>query len=204
MKIFEIMPQQAFFCELSSDLNHDENSKSLNKQMELLEIVSVCKHLTDGNADGVDQTVYQHVTYGGPDLCKILHVLCKKMFGSVSVPSGSLMGMILPLFKGKGLKACVKDNYRGTTLFPVIIKVFEVIILRRLENFPKKAIFPTFSLAFLRVLAVQRLPLLLWRPLTICRKGKFLPVSWTYAKHLTQCGLMDCFINCSQSSSCGI
>ena len=68
----------------------------------------------------------------------------------------------------------------------VIIKVFEVILLRRLENFAKeKGYFPTFSLAFLPFLAVQRLPSLLWRPLTILRKGrsKFLPVSWMYAEH---------------------
>ena len=87
-------------------------------------------------------------------------------------------------------------------MFPVIIKVFKVILLKRLENFAKeKAIFPTFSLAFLSVLAVQKLLLLLWRSLTILRKGKekSLPVSWMYAKHLTMCGLMDCFINCSQS-----
>ena len=59
-------------------------------------------------------------------------------------------------------------------MFPVIIKVFQVILLRRLKNFANwtKAIFPTFSLAFLPVLAVQRLPLLLWRPLTILRKGR--------------------------------
>ena len=124
--------------ELSSDLNHDENLKSLNKQIELSEIVSVCKDLTDGTAGGVDQTVYEHVKYGGLDLWKILHVLYNKMFDSASVPSGSLMGMILPLFKGKGLKACGKDNYRGITMFPVIIQVFEVILLRRLENFSKE------------------------------------------------------------------
>ena len=87
---------------------------------------------------GVDQTVYEHVKYGGPELWKILHVLYNKMFDSASVPSGSLMGMILPLFKGKGLKACEKDNYRGITMFPVISKVFEVILLRRIENFAKE------------------------------------------------------------------
>ena len=48
------------------------------------------------------------------------------------------MRMILPLFKGKGLKACEKDNYRGITMFPVIIKVFEAILLRQLENFAKE------------------------------------------------------------------
>ena len=91
------------FRELTSDLNHDENLKSLNKQIGLSEIVSVCKDLTDGTAGEVDQTVYEHVKYGGSDLSKILHVLYNKMFDSVSVPSGSVTGIILPLFKGKGL-----------------------------------------------------------------------------------------------------
>ena len=89
-------------------------------------------------AGGVDQTVYEHVKYGGLCLLKILHVLYNKMFASGSVPSASLMGMILPLFKSKGLKACGKDIYRGITMFPVIITVFEVIFLRRLENFGKE------------------------------------------------------------------
>ena len=66
--------------ELSSDLNHDENLKPLNKQIELSEIVSVCKDLTDGIAGGVDQTVSEHVKCGGPNLWKILHVLYNKMF----------------------------------------------------------------------------------------------------------------------------
>ena len=56
--------------ELSSDLNHDENPKSLNKQIELSEIVSVCKDLTDGTAGGVDQTVYEHVKYGWSAECR--------------------------------------------------------------------------------------------------------------------------------------
>ena len=70
-------------------------------------MMKICKDLTDSTAGEVDQTVYEHVKYGGPDLWKILHVYYNKMFDSASVPSGSLMGMILPLFKGK------KDNYRA-------------------------------------------------------------------------------------------
>ena len=103
--------------------------KSLNKQIELSKIVSVCKDLTDDIARGVDQTVYKHVKYDGPNLWEILHVLYN-MFDNGSVPSGFLTGMILPRFKDIGLKACEKDSYRGITMFPVIIKVFEVILLR--------------------------------------------------------------------------
>ena len=64
--------------------------------------------MTDGIAEGVDQTIYEHVKYGGPDLWKILHVLYNKMFDNVSVPSGSLMRMILPLSKVKDLKPAKK------------------------------------------------------------------------------------------------
>ena len=47
------------------------------------------------------------------------------MFDSASVPSGSLMGMILPLFKGKGLKACEKDNYRAYNIQSAFLGEFK-------------------------------------------------------------------------------
>ena len=42
-------------------------------------------------------------------------------------------GVILPLFKGKGAKANNKDNYRGIKLFPTLSKIYEMILLGRLE-----------------------------------------------------------------------
>ena len=57
------------------------------------------------------------------------------MFESLAVPTESLTGIVLPLFKGKGPKASEKDNYRGITLFSVVIKFFEMVILTRLEKF---------------------------------------------------------------------
>ena len=45
------------------------------------------------------------------------------------------MGIILPLFKGKGAKANNEDNYRGKTFFPTLCKVYEMILLNRLEKF---------------------------------------------------------------------
>ena len=41
----------------------------------------------------------------------------------------------MPLFKGKGAKANNKDNYRGTTLFPTLCKIYEMILLNRLQKF---------------------------------------------------------------------
>ena len=54
--------------ELSSDLNHEKNLKSLNKQIEQSYIVSVCKDLTDGTAGVVDQKVYEQVKQHGQNV----------------------------------------------------------------------------------------------------------------------------------------
>ena len=45
--------------------------------------------------------------------------------------------MVLSLFKGKCLKASERGNYRGITLFLVVLKVFEMVILKHLEKFAK-------------------------------------------------------------------
>ena len=65
------------------------------------------------------------------------------MFVNGNMPPNSLIGTVLRLFKCKGPKASEKDHYRGITLSPIILKVFEMIILNRLENVQKiKVIFP--------------------------------------------------------------
>ena len=46
--------------------------------------------------------------------------------------------MILPLFKGKGVKANNKNNYRGITVFPTLCKVYEMVLLNRLENYAEQ------------------------------------------------------------------
>ena len=51
------------------------------------------------------------------------------------IPESLKSGIILPLFKGKGAKANNKDNYRGITLFPTLCKIYEMILLNRLDNF---------------------------------------------------------------------
>ena len=48
------------------------------------------------------------------------------------------MGVILPLFKDKEAKANNKDNYRGITMFPALCKIYEMILLNRLEAFAKQ------------------------------------------------------------------
>ena len=54
------------------------------------------------------------------------------------MPENLKTGVILPLFKGKGAKANNKDNYRGIIMFPTLCKIYEMILLSRLEPFAKQ------------------------------------------------------------------
>ena len=65
----------------------------------------------------------------------MLHQLFQNSFEKFSVCDDLKVGVILPLFKGKGAKANNKENCRGISLFPTLCKVYEMILLNRLEKY---------------------------------------------------------------------
>ena len=77
-------------------------------------------------------SLIQHPTW------KLLFQLYQNYFDNFSVCDSLLTGVILPLFKGKGAKDNNKYNYRGITLFPTLCKIFEMVLLKRLENFAEQ------------------------------------------------------------------
>ena len=123
----EYIEKQVFY-KLLSNFSDPETTADINKPTEYEEVTSICQTLTTGTSGGLCQTTYEHIKFGRPYLWyKLYH----SMFETGNRPSK------FPLFKGKGLKASEKDNYRGITLFPVILEVFEMIIPNRLEKFAK-------------------------------------------------------------------
>ena len=64
--------------------------------------------------------------------------LYQNFYANGSVCESLKTGVILPLFKGKGAKADNKDNYRDITLFPALCKIYEMVLLNRLENYAKQ------------------------------------------------------------------
>ena len=78
---------------------------------------------------------YEHIRFADPPLWPLLQELYGQFFLNFSVSKSLKTGLILPLFKGKGAKANNKDNYRGITLFTTLSKIYEMILLNRLEKF---------------------------------------------------------------------
>ena len=64
--------------------------------------------------DGVTGTSidYEHIKLVGSNLCVLFRQLFQDFFEKFSVCDDLKVGVILPLFKGKGAKANNKDNYR--------------------------------------------------------------------------------------------
>ena len=94
------------------------------------EVECVCSQLKHG-VTGVSID-YEHIRFAGSNLWVLLYQLFQNFFGKFSVCDDLIVGVILPLFKGKGAKANNKDNYRGITLFPTLCKIYEMILLNRL------------------------------------------------------------------------
>ena len=98
----------------------------------------MCTNLKPIVSDGFDQVTYEHLKYGGPKLWSIFLILYFRMFYLTEVPQSLEFELLLPLFKGKGTEPSNKDNYRGIAMFSVFCKVFELLILRRLEAIAKE------------------------------------------------------------------
>ena len=108
----------------------------MNEPLQYKEVFNACSKLKPG-VSGV-LIDYEHIRFGGPILWKLLHDLYQVFFDKSSVCNTLKAGLALPLFKGKGTKAN-KDNYRGITLFPMLCKIYEMIILNRSEKFASQA-----------------------------------------------------------------
>ena len=65
---------------------------------------------------------------------ELLFELCQNFYVNGSVCESLKTGVILPLFKGKRVKANNKDNCREITLFPTLCKIYEMVLLNRLKH----------------------------------------------------------------------
>ena len=111
----------------------DDSGGILNEPLTYDEIANVCAKLKPGVCGVLLD--YKHIRYAGPPLWNLLFILYQECFCQFSVPKNIKKGIILPLFKGKGAKANNKDSYHGITLFPTLCKIYEMVLLNRLEKF---------------------------------------------------------------------
>ena len=114
----------------------EDPAGALSTPLEYEEVARVCSSLKPG-VSGISSD-YEHSRFAGPTLWNHLFLLYRDFFQTHIVPENLKAGVILPLFKGKRAKANNTDNYRGITMFPTLCKIYEMIILSRLEVIVKQ------------------------------------------------------------------
>ena len=89
------------------------------------------KKLKKGKSGGIDGLQPEHLKYGGPCLSVWLKNILNASVRMEHIPAAFLTGNIQPIFKGKEKNPLLCNSYRGITMMPVMMKVFEYAALER-------------------------------------------------------------------------
>ena len=121
----------------------------LGEPLSYEEVAKVCSSLKSGiSGFTVAMIMCTFVLLGLPFAAFYLNYTAN-FFLNFSVYKSLKIGLILPLFIGKGAKANNKDNYLSITLFHTLCKIYEMILLNRLEKFAaQRGYFPKLQLGF--------------------------------------------------------
>lgn len=125
----------------SSICNELENIMSQNVTENLNEhivyetdIEAATRLCKKGKACGDDNIFYEHIIYGGPIVCKVLANLFTSMLKLSYAPAQMKRGIIITLHKGGRKRKDDPNNYRAITLSSVLLKLYERILLFRIES----------------------------------------------------------------------
>jgi len=99
------------------------------------EIQSVIKGLKLKKAPGPDCITNEHIHYSSPLFIKHLTCLFNMMIRHCYLPMSFRVGTIIPLYKGNNKVKSNPSNYRGITLTSAVGKIFEKILLNRIEAY---------------------------------------------------------------------
>lgn len=99
------------------------------------EIVTVIKQLKRRKACGSDMIQNEHIIYGGPKVVQCLKIMFSLIIEKMKIPNEWRNGLIVPIFKGGTKIKSSPDSYRPVCLLSSILKLFEKLILNRIQTF---------------------------------------------------------------------
>ena len=119
------------FEEIMIQANSTIEGDVIISENDIEDATRLCKK---GKACGEDNIFYKHILYGGVLVCKILSKLFTAMFKLSHTPDKMKKGIIITLYKGGKKRKEDTKNYRAITLSSVILKLYERILLSRIES----------------------------------------------------------------------
>ena len=115
-------------------MSHDFDNFILDTLFTVEEVENALTKLKTKRSGGADGLVAEHLKHGGPVLTVWLKRILNSVISLEQIPASLKLGMIVPVFKGKGWDSMICSNYRGITLTSLLSKCLEILILERLES----------------------------------------------------------------------
>ena len=99
------------------------------------EVTEVIRSLPSQKSSGLDVLNGESLKHADPLLCLLLSICYTCMFTHCYMPQSMINSVIVPLVKNKSGDLTDKNNYRPVALSSISSKVFEHIIILRLEEY---------------------------------------------------------------------
>ena len=104
-----------------------------NYNISVDEVTQALKKAKKAKACGDDNIYYEHLIYTGSNVRYLLAKLFTAMLKFSYVPTRMKVGTIITLFKGGNKLRTDPNNYRAITLSSVFIRVYENILIKRID-----------------------------------------------------------------------
>ena len=113
-----------------------QNVKSCHDMPVSYDEVYIAAHILQcGKACGKDLLFPEHIKYADDTLCLLLSYLFTFMLFHGYMPENMLSAVLSPVIKNKNASLNVKKNYRPVCISTVISKIFEKVLLKRIESY---------------------------------------------------------------------
>ena len=106
----------------------------LNSPNTIEEIKNVVKGLKNGKSSGIDGVINEYTKNTIDDMLHIYVLLLNIILDKGIIPESWEKGILIPIFKNKGLKSD-PNSYRRVTLNSCISKMFSAVLNNRLTKF---------------------------------------------------------------------
>lgn len=184
--------------------NYEETSHPIGSTLYLFpvdesEIIKAIKQLKNKTSPGFDKIRSELLKEVQSYIIAPLQYIINKCFHTGCYPKCLKLGIITPLYKGKGNKQDI-NNFRPITLISNISKIFEKIIKTRIDSFFKKhAVLSSYQYGFRDGRSTEDAILSLANEVyeSLDKKNHLYASLWTYRKLSTQSVIRNYWKNVS-------
>jgi len=118
--------------DLSQDLQ--EPPPELESPIQISEIINHIAKLKNNKASGIDAILNEFIKNSPKEVLELITRLFNLVLDTSYVPTDWTIGLIRPLYKGKG-SPNDSDNYRGITLLSCLGKLFTAVLNNRISKY---------------------------------------------------------------------